>query len=630
MIGIQLDGDTEFLETEPGTTISMKIENPLFAGADKLSPGSYSLPFNLPGGDMSEKNSAKLHNPDVIENNEAYQIQKATLFFDGNRFKSGNLKSNSFDTKMISAYFTFGLNSISSDFKTAKLRDVLSENVVISSAEIVKRIYVKKLDGGEYDITLNGTNYQGNVFSVANAINADATAAVNAGKPMPYAEYEPTDPTPGGMAAGYLKIWMVVVTIYHDPVTEIDFTLYNEVKDPLIEISIDVSDRTLYQVEFDIGNYFQGFRDYLDGYITGVYPDNKLRWPVRFNSRLHSDVPKTSQIINGVNGNGLMINYTNWGGPGVIKNTNSIQPFVLLKYVLDKIGTVFGFEYEGDFYEDPELPKILLDNTTTLDTPQTLYGDSKFIFWRRSFNVNELVPELSVVDFYKALSSRYNLAVYVNERTKKVRLLKREPIAIANEYEDITSFSSRITSIVDDRVTGFKLKVAKESSDSFSLEESVTIGTPEVEYEVKCGRLHRMTSEVVAYGGLSAVRKTLLGPYTSQANNEKFGLRVFYYKGMTNNGSWSYPSADINGTTIFEELAAPGGIYDKYWKYWLRFEKNRIVIKLGIAFDFRQILNLDHELKRRFNRINYMIKSLDLKMTNDGLRVTNAELYTMR
>src|ERR1700754_3060187 len=135
MIGILLDDDTEFLDTAPDTVIDMVLENPFLGDDDdKLSPGSYTLPFNLPAGKSSPKNSAKLKHPDVLENNAGYQVQGARLFFKNIPFKSGTLKARSVSGNVVESNFSFGLNSLNPDLKTARIRDLVNNNIVISNA----------------------------------------------------------------------------------------------------------------------------------------------------------------------------------------------------------------------------------------------------------------------------------------------------------------------------------------------------------------------------------------------------------------------------------------------------------------------------------------------------------------
>jgi hypothetical protein len=626
-IGIKLEGDTEFLETSPDTNISIKLESPIVGTSDKLSPGSFSMPFNLPGGDISPKNNAKLKNPDVIENSEAYQLQRASLFLAGVPFKTGNLKSNSFDTKRISAYFTFGLNTLSADFKTKKMRDVVTEEKVIQSSDIGKVLYIKK--SGTEDITVDvcGISFTADsTASLSAAINlyfADNSVADRLAW-LPYSQLVFSGTTPSGLiTATYLELKLArLVNIGGFDVmqynTDISAKLYFKVPDEFV---------SKFQVEsFDSDAYYAAY----ETFITAAHAASQLRFPVRYNANLHaSETVKDGEVINGVDIYGLIVNDPNWGlansAPMMIKNFNSVQPFLRMKWVLDQIADEFGFEYEGDFYEWTELDTMLIDNTQTLDTLMDYIGSSKFAFWRTSFNISELVPDISVVDFFKAIQSRYNLAIYQNETNGKIRMQFREPIAKSLAYHDITPISSPVEMIQDDRSTGFTFKVPKESSDAFSVEETVVVGEPDRTIEIKCGRLHQ--TNVENFSGADVA-----GPYVSQKNGEKFGLRVFHYKGMVDNGSFEYPASDIHGVN-YEQLAdyiTTSGIYTTHWKYWLHYEMRRVMIKIKINLPLRQLRGFDWELKRRFNRNNFLVKSMDLRVSNKGLQIVNAELYTMR
>ena len=627
MIGIKLDGDDEFLDTEPDTAISMKIENPIFGDAERLSPGSFSYPFTLPGGDRSPKNSAKLKHPDVIENNQAYSLQKATLFVGGVPFRRGNLKAKSTDKKKFPSYFTFGLNTISEDFKKAKLRDVLDQQFVISSASITKKLYIKKLNGtDDATIEINGMTYTVDAIgdlSVLIIDHFDNNVGVDGNVWLPYSILHGVSNSPLGMTPLYIEVSLARYVDSGIP----GFPAVQHSPDPHAELNVKVPADQLANWSihaFDMTDYYQEFADFLEDYLTGDYPNDLVRFPVLYNATLHTEAFKTNDIINGVNSAGMIKNDASWGyqnaQPLVVKNFNSIQPFLLLKGVLDKIADEFGFEYEGDFYDDPDVANILIDNSVTLDLPMDYIGESKFLFWRRSFNANELVPDISVVDFLKAIASRYNLAIYYNEITQKVRLKFREPVAKSYAHEDITSISSPIVNIDDNRITGFRMKVKKEDTDLFSQEENFIVGTPEEEHEIKCGRLFVTKSTSVDMG-------VVTGPYVSRKHEERFNLRVFHYKGVVDNGVFSYPGAGLSGDTINEVLAA---LYSSHWEYWMQYLKNRLVVKINVTFPLRRLLQFDYELKRRFDRNNYLIKSIDLKITNKAVEVATVELYTQR
>jgi hypothetical protein len=636
MIGILLEGESEFLETAPGTSINLKLESPLFGDGEKLSPGSYSLPFTLPAGEKSPGNAAQLGNPDVIENTQAYTLKKATLFASSETpapipFKSGNLKTKSGDRDQVQAHFTFGLNSIDESLKTAKLREVMAQAVVVDATPITKKIYLKKIGGGDWVVTVNGTSYSAvDAGALRNAINTDALALEDTGFYAPLVELEATDPTPGGITASYLVLKMVLYYTFYDDILDLTFHLTQDSTDPLVELNIKTETPADYEVEGDLGDYHAGFTTFMAPYQSGTYAHEGLRFPVIFNGNPYPDAStlKDGELVNGANSGGLILNAHNWGqdnaAPFQVKNYNSIQPFVLRSYVLDKIADQFGFTWGGDFYDHADLATMLEWNTAALDYPLAFIGESKFVFWRRSFDVSELVPDITVVEYLKRLAGRYNLAVYYNEATQKVHLSFREEISKSLAFDDITAFTSPVGKVDDQRVTGFTLSLKKDETDTATSDETVVVGTSEEVIEMACGRLFQTVGTVVEGAAVS-------GPRVIQKFGDKGMMRTFYYSGIVDVGAFTYAAAAIQGATIYEALndfIITTGLYNQFWKYWLHYLQNARGVTVVPDWPLRTLLRFDWEQKRRFNRVNYLVKSIDVTITNKTLKVNSAELIT--
>lgn len=626
-IGIKLEGDNEFLDTPEDIEIELQLENPILGDADRLSPGSFTLPFNLPGGDQSPGNAAKLKHPDVIASIESYVKQKAGLFIEGQPYKAGILKPRVSDERdRIQANFLFGLNSISEEFKKAKLRDVLDEVVIIDNEARLREVYIKLIgDDGDTSrtITVNGKSYTADDFdSIRIAINVAAEATLDSGQWVPYAQFVTSGFTPGGISQPFLRVWLVRWITFYDPLLELEFEVMENCPDPLQELSITVDDPDLFLFDtWNMADYYAAFATFLDGYITGDYPTEKFRFPVFFNANLHEgQAQKSSEVINAVDEDGMVRNY-----PLAETCANSLQPFLLLKWILDKIADRFGFTLAGDFYENPDVATILIDNSVTLDVVQDFVRNKKFIFWRRSINLNELVPEVSVVDFLKLICGRYNVAMYYDELSRRVLMTLREPLALSYNYEDVTSMASPVKGSEDLRITGYTMRVEKEDSDAFSVEESITIGVAEDDFSIRCGRLHEKGNIIL--GGL------LVGPRVSRKNGEKFGLRIFHYRGMVNNGVMSYPAADLHGATLYESLTdfvALTGLHNRFHRYWLLFQKNRMRISLEVSWPLRHLLRFDWTLKRMFDRSLFLVKTCKFRITHRGISKCDVELFTMK
>jgi len=580
MIGILLDGETEFLETEPGTSINIKLESPIFGDGERLSPGSYSLPFTIPIGDRSPSNASKIKNPDVIENNEAYQLQKATLFASSEvpapiPFKKGNLKAKNAGDDKASAYFTFGLNSLNENFKTAKLRKVVAENIVIGGTDITKKIYIQNNSGSNWNITVNGKAYTGSdIFTLRNAINDDFAAGLDSGQYLPHCDVTLAGATPSGLIVGDF------ITIKLQVLYTGMFGVGQDSVDPLQELSA-TTDEADYLFEGDLGTYQAEFDTFMALYNNTPYPNDKLRFPVLFNGDPHGEVLKDGEIVNGVNSTGLIQNEFNWGlensRPLEIKNYNSIQPFLRRKWILDKIAETFGFVWEGDFYDHADVDNMLEWNTAGLDVPQLFIGAKKFVFWKRSFNLSELVPDITVVEYLKRLGNRYNLAIYENEQTKKVRIAFRESIAKSLIYDDITAISSPRKNTEPLQIAGFTLSLKKDDTDTTTSDESVIVGTSEETVEMECGRLFQQASTIIEL-------RTVSGPRVIQKFGENGMMRTFYYQDIVDVAAFTYPSAGINGATIYEGLndfILLIGLYNVFWKYWMHYRRNN---SAGICF----------------------------------------------
>jgi hypothetical protein len=164
------------------------------------------------------------------------------------------------------------------------------------------------------------------------------------------------------------------------------------------------------------------------------------------------------------------------------------------------------------------------------------------------------------------------------------------------------------------------LKVPKDETDAFSQQETITEATPGETYEIKIGRLFQTLSTQLD-------GKNLTGPYKSQKHGANFKTRVFHYKGMNTAGPYSHAEAAINGESFNEELPA---LYGSSWRYWLHYQTNRLKVKLAVAFPFRLIAPFDFERKRRFDRSNYLVKSIKIRITNRGLKINDVELVTMK
>lgn len=657
MIGIRINN--QFAEVDPGTRVNIELNNPLF-NEDNLSPGSISYPFDIPDGDTSPLNAQLLGHPDVLEATGGFRKIDADLYLGDVPFKTGKLLIRG-RGKRATTNFNFGLSTLSDEFKTKKLRDIVAQEVVISTASVQKKIFLKARNIVDYptsasfpstgnenytyvDVTneeaygwngsayyvivgvttpfkiiVNSRNYEAwSLSDLVDEINGDNQ------EPRAQATYFGSGSTPRGLAAPYIQL-----------------ANYNDPNDVLADLSVG------YQQEFygnwlvessDLTAYFAEYDTFLKQASTSI------RFPFCFNNLPYGDEGGTN-ITKALSGNyvnacrlgtyRLQFNEPNYGldvgVPWSVLNMTSFQPFLRLRWVLDKIAEYFGFEYEGDWHDTTDVNNALIDNTYLLDNPMPYIGLTKFVFFDKGFNYKDLVPDISVRDFLRLLQDHFNLGIYRNERTNKVRIIQREPVAKRNATKDITAKCGAILGNDDVRVTGYRIYSEKVEADGLSVVKEFISGDAEVEFKSGISPLKNQLYNKISYyqnGIKSYSTPGFIGAVKTQKMRSSFGLRLLYDLGELTNGI-TYRGGSANASTYNENWSGANNLHDKFWKYWLLFVKNRRVVTLPANLIVRDLQELDWEEKVFFDRKPFMIKKISIPVSTVRIEECEVELYSM-
>lgn len=639
MIGIEVNG--EFLDLYPTTRINLKLFNPIF-GDNNIIPGSYTIPFDIPGGDSSPKNARILKNPDVIENPESRTNHIATLYIDGVKYKKGQLSTVKAGNKQINCKFTFGIATISEDIKTIKITEICDEEIVMASNSFTKQIYLECLvvpnaadPSTASSITVNGVVYQATDQSIGGVvkINEDFIAVSGGGadiattnKAFVIAINNNTDDP--RVAAANSGSGFTIQPFYSpgelESVLTADFP-----SEQSTHWSINAS-------TFEAA-YNDNVITFLNNYLTETPSDDRIRFPMKRNLSLYDD-ERIKHRLGFFNFN--LINY-NYGGAYVLNkvkdtsnsnlrpfNRTSIAPAVTLKWVLETIATHFGISYEGDFFDDPDYPKIVFEHSNTLDIRMPFIGSVDWLATRRAFNVNEFIPDLTVTELFKSIQSCFNLAVYLNEKTGQLRFQKRESILAALTSENITSLCSPTPGPNLEVEEGVRLERTIDSSELTAVADFFEAGTSSKKVEMKVNSLFEQDNVKISpdtgLGSASALDFNI--PLSKRNLNHTIPLTFMFYA-LKNNGT-NYSTANINLADANFTLPGANGLALKRWKKYLTFLFNRKGVPVDITFQVRHLLDIDWELKYEFDRVKYLINSLDITLTMRGVEPTKAELYT--
>lgn len=631
MISIKVNG--QFLELYPSTKINLKLNSPIFA-EDNVIPGSYTIPFQIPFGQASEINSIILSHYDVISNTSSKKkIDNVELMFDYVTYKTGQLHIGSFSktTGDLNINFIFGFSTLVENLKVLEVKELVNEEFVVQNTGIQKAIYLKPtaFASSPYSLVVNGRSYSNTTLSLLVAdINADPENNANA-------TYFATGTTPLGETDNFIRL-----------------KNGDDGFNPLAELSVLASPNTFIErrkwyVEPYLDDYLDQVRSFVNTYADEVYPDDKIRFPYINNRGLYEDdftlitdestgsgfvKFKRYPSVNASDPDGYVKNDPFWGlnnnTPFFIENLNSLQPFVLLRHIIDKIIIALNVNLEGDITETSDFDSLLVYSNQTLDIPLDFIGSQQFIFTKQTFNLKDYVPKIKAVDLLKEFQKLFCAAVYYNEKSGNIRIQSRKHIIENTIYEDITHLAGANPIIEDISSTGIRLEQAQEDKDLATSPQVYETGNfIEDTIPTKISGLDRDILDLAIF------TESATGPYVDNSSQEKnFNLRLFFYKGISTNSSGTdYPSASYKGNYSLKWIDGDEteiGMINTFWKNYLHFLKNRKKETRLINFELRHLLAIDFEKKYRIAGINYLINSIDVTLTMQGIEPATVELFT--
>jgi hypothetical protein len=589
-----------YFDLSPDTRISLVLNNPIFADGD-IIPGDYSLPFDLPGGEASPRNAFILGHPDVPETANFTRYHAVRLEYDNNKYKNGTLVVSDASASKYPVNFKFGFAALSEEFKEKKITDICSEVITIASNAYIKGINIRArsdIFSGPFELYVNDKFYsEANTSDLAAAINADAT------EPRATAVYD------GG--TGYMLI--KPYTDADDVNTEITIKLINMYLSGGQRWGIENSD---FQTD-----YIQPIVDWLN---TNFDIDSPTIDSVRFgqldNTEYFGGKLLNTQKTTGVYQANLMTT------EAYFPNRTGIMPQPRVAWILDKIAEYFNITLEGNFLELDDTAAMVLVHSNTIDfrfswintyadaiTAETS-GIPYYLCHRRSFNVNEFIPEITAPVFIKGLQKRFNLAIYYNEKSRKIRIQRRSTIWNSTEYLDLTALASPFKEPIKNiALEGVRIEALADSVDLISIDQKYEIGTPE---QVITSEINISTEELEDFNfTLGNNIYQIARPYET-----KIPFRVGFFERV---GTYNY--VRTSGTTYNANIADDA--VAEYRSY-LRWLQRRRLFSLDMRLEMRHLMELDWEQKIAIDRKLYFWKQLNPTLTMQGLEDTKVELYS--
>ena len=617
---LQIEINSQFLDLPVDFTPQFNRFNPVFQTEGVISD-DYTFPIPLP---HTDHNARILGNPGVIENESPFRPRfTARMWWGGMPRLTGQIRIAKVENeRTISVYFVYGLSEISADFRTRSLRDVMDEIITIHSTNFDKsiKLFYSATAANRAEITINGTKYsEETMLDLIDAINDDpdqTATAVDESETIDLVLFEYMKVSPG--SANELEPFDIQL-----PAPTLN-TVTNEL-DPIWLVGTPPW----------MADYLTTYQDFVDEY-RGLTPDPKLRFCTFANYHGFDEDSniKRFPLVNGYNADGLLQNYLLANtfidlvpqDPGVINQT-SLAPQVTLRYVISQIEAFYDIKVIFPLLDNDPDNHLLLMSPMTLDVPLKYFNDQRLIFYRRSFNINEFVPDIPVNEFLKALQG---LGFYItwDPILRIVEFKERNPIVQSPRYFDLKGAYSDLTDIINFEKQGVTLSHEVDGEDTFI---QTLISPYSGNYDQVFGLGEKKIStrvSVPAYdnfkprpAGLTAINGVCV---SIQQKPEFKTVKLAYQEGNTD----GLTTHIVDGQSLAwdSQLDYTTGLWDKYWKDWIVMEDNTTTCKATLYMREDWLWNPRWDLKYLIDRTKFMIRSFTVSLQEGEWIEVEAEL----
>jgi hypothetical protein len=412
---------------------------------------------------------------------------------------------------------------------------------------------------------------------------------------------------------------------------------------------------------------------YLNSTIPLCYPDVPLACPQVYNENYFDPPTSNSQL-----------KYFNYNYPGMLLQTSNtsertiLVPMLYLRYVLAKLFAGLSYELDDQmFTSHADFNKLVLFNSTCCNNAGVNFPErfpSNYSLSHLTFNQH--VPRLPVVEFMKGLENMFGLGMFVDNTSRKVRLIKLESIINNSSYDDFsknvisksfeseeakTGYKFQMTLDGDDTaaqvMTDFEDKIAALYSGSvkdLSYLPSFPIGEiGSIYYVEDLMEFYQMNTAKnwVVNSLLSLLRTRFFFRTGEQSLETKFSVpwndgnkmivtnAMEKYKEITPRLFFteyvnpSLPLLGLHGTdhTANFSLYYPweNGLFNKFWLDFMQFRANAKLVKIQRQMDFSELRDFDFSRKIMVDGVKMLVRSLQVTIKKDRIMPATLECYTV-
>jgi hypothetical protein len=409
---------------------------------------------------------------------------------------------------------------------------------------------------------------------------------------------------------------------------------------------------------------------YIAGCSEKFYPDRNIAFPMIWNPNYFDPVTTIDDL-----------KWLNYYQDGVINMTASgpildrivIIPMLFLRFVLVKIFEKLGYILDDSFFAtDNDFNSCLIYNS--VDCNEDISG--VFTYPLDKILLNYHMPRVTLNEFFVGLEDFFNIRLFVNNRTKTVRIISIDDIIKNLSYQPFPNKVISISTELEDKVSGFSLSMEIDSDDSNiqwlgnfdnarieNIKDAVqdfsdlpvwpAADEDETRYVINDQNFYRMTSgawvlfdinSIITYtkylykmtGGEEINTKvSTLSDYGSdyvECSNKRDNwkanpMRLFFLKTVMDEGFF-YSMAG-NSYTATRSLFYYGakGLFNRQYRSFLDFRISTKLVRITIQLGYIDLVDFDFSRKYMFNGIKYLVKSLQVTIKRDRIMPAVLECY---
>lgn len=296
---------------------------------------------------------------------------------------------------------------------------------------------------------------------------------------------------------------------------------------------------------------------------------------------------------------------------GAYVSTSPKTPMFFVKHVLERVGTLAGVTYTGEFWNDANTAKLLLYNTREATVNTTIE--------RRTY-----MPEMTIAQLIMGLRKTFNLYLRFDIYRKTLRMDYAKSVYASTCDIDWSPRAPKIRGGSPVTVPGLELAWSLDTNDqlykdAFFDPYATTISE---------GTRLRVQSPFRTLKMVSGLPTTQQFGITANQLDKKCQQGLLSWQGLVS----SVPTADNTFGTATLKWSGTGNLYETYWKSEETFRQNGYRIEERVGLNAAQLAKISARLRGEdsgyplvhMNGTNYLIERIVVPSQNTNLPLVTA------